>query len=264
MQSLIAYENTYSFITKTCNRSKINLQNIIRIETEKNVSTQCKQVVATRRAQEMLVFGCILVELFMPSKLRAMGSNLQVPSFKRRLENCRALLFSKRDEVPKCIRSVVTLLLQIDNISGLQTSTGIRTYPITDFGIPPPSAHQLLLSNLSSHLLPLPASFPCLYASLKTFQDLQNLEEELKYTKIDSHLNNSSFNDAISMISKRINETEVTELAKSLHALDQTKKGMVLTNLKWMDFIFPLLFEMLKNRKTDVNAAWHLFEPASR
>lgn len=263
MQSLVAYENTYNFILKTCNKSKITLQNI-RVESEKNFSTQYKQVVATRRAQEMLVFGCILVELFMPSKLRAVGSNLQVPSFKRRLENCRALLCSKRDEIPKCIRSVVTLLLQTDNISGLQTTTGIRTYPVTDFGIPPPSAHQLLLSNLSSHLLPLPASFPCLYTSLKTFQYFIMLEQELKYTKIGSSQNYSSFNDAIIMISKRINESKVSELAKSLHALDKLEKGNVLSNLKWMDFILPLLLEMLENRKTDVNTAWYLFEPASR
>lgn len=200
----------------------------------------------------------------MPCKLRAVGSNLQVPSFKRRLENCRALLCSKRDEIPKCIRSVATLLLQTDNISGVQTSTGIRTYPVTDFGIPPPSAHQLLLSNLSSYLLPLPASFASLYLSLKTFHDFLSLEKELKYTKIDSNQNNSSFNDAIIMISKRINESKIIELTKSLQTLDSSEKGIVLMDPKWMDFMLPLVLEMLQNRKTDVNAAWYLLEPVTR
>lgn len=210
------------------------------------------------------VFGCILVELFMSCKLRPVGSNLQVPSFKKRLENCRAVLCSKRDEIPKYIRSVVNLLLQTDSISCVQTSSGIRTYPVTDFGIPPPSAHQLLLPNLSSYLLPIPASFTSLYASLKTFHDFISLEKELKYIKIDSNQSNGSFNDTIIMISKRINEGKIIELAKSLQTLDGSEKGTVLMNPKWIDFVIPIVLELLQNRRTDVNAAWYLLEPVMR
>lgn len=60
MQPLISYETTYTFITKTCNKPKINLQNL-RLETERNFSTQYKQVVATRRAQEMLASTVFLL-----------------------------------------------------------------------------------------------------------------------------------------------------------------------------------------------------------
>lgn len=54
MQPLIALENTFTFITRTCNKPKINIQTT-RVDSERNLSTQYKQVVATRRAQEMLV-----------------------------------------------------------------------------------------------------------------------------------------------------------------------------------------------------------------
>lgn len=212
----------------------------------------------------MQVFGCILVELFLPSKLRAVGSNLQVPCFKRRLENCRALLCSKRENIPKCIRSVVTLLLQTDNITSAQASAGIRTYPVTEFGIPPPTAHQLLLPDLSSHLLPFPSSFAYLYTSLKTFQDFFLLEKELKFIKMGSSQNNSSFNDALFMITKRINENKVVELAKSLQTLDISEKGIILMSPKWMNFMLPLVLNLLENRKTDVHAAWHLLELVMR
>lgn len=199
----------------------------------------------------------------MPSKLRAMGSNLQVPCFKRRLENCRAVLCGKREDIPKCIRSVVTLLLQTENITGVQTSTGIRTYPVTEFGIPPPSAHQLLLSNLSSYLLPLPSSFAYLYASMKTFQDFVYLEEELKYVKTESSVT-GSFDEAVQLISKRINENKVIDLAKRIQALDGMEKYAVLMNPKWMDFILPIVLNLLRDRKTDVTAAWYLLEMCAR
>lgn len=199
----------------------------------------------------------------MPSKLRAMGSNLQVPCFKRRLENCRALLCSKREDIPKCIRSVVTLILQTDNITGVQTSSGIRTYPVTDFGIPPPSAHQLLLSNLSSYLLPLPATFPYLYASMKTFQDFLSLEEELKYVEAESSAT-GSFDEAVQLISKRINENKIIDLAKRLQGLDAMEKYAILMNPRWMDFILPLVLNLLRDRKTDVMTAWYLLEICAR
>lgn len=210
------------------------------------------------------VFGCILVELFIPSKLRSVGSNLQVSSFKRRLENCRALLCMKREEIPKCIRSVVTLLLQTDNITGMQTSAGIRTYPVTEFGIPPPSAHQLLLPNLSSHLLPVPTSFPSLYSALKTYTDFVAVEDELRNTRMNFNQIDSAFTDAFAMISKRIDENKVIELSKSLQSLEASEKGLVLMNPKWMDFILPLTLNLLQSKKTDVNTAWHLLEIMTR
>lgn len=199
----------------------------------------------------------------MPIKLRAIGSNLQVPCFKRRLENCRALLCGKREEIPKCIRSVVTLLLQTENITSVQTSTGIRTYPVTEFGTPPPSAHQLLLSNLSSHLLPLPSTFSFLYSTLKTYQDFSSLEEELKYVKNESSAT-GAFDDAVQLISKKINENKVIDLAKRLQTLDSTEKYAVLMSTKWVDFILPLVLSMLRDRKTDVAAAWYLLEISTR
>lgn len=192
-----------------------------------------------------------------------MGSNLQVPCFKRRLENCRAVLCGKREDIPKCIRSVVTLLLQTENITGVQTSTGIRTYPVTEFGIPPPSAHQLLLSNLSSYLLPLPSSFAYLYSSMKTFQDFVSLEEELKFVRNKSSAT-GSFDEAVQLIAKRINENKIIDLAKRLQVLDGMEKYAILMSPKWMDFILPIVLNLLQDRKTDVTAAWYLLELCAR
>lgn len=205
-----------------------------------------------------------MVEMFFFSKLRPAGSNLPPSCFKRRLENCRSVLCSRRDDIPKCVRSIVTVLLQTENISASQSSIGIRTYPITDIGIPPTSAHQLLLPGLSSLLLPFSQSFRLLYSTLKTMNEFDGLQNELDGIQNADMLTRESDRDVNAMLTNRIKEHKVYELAKKLQELIDQKNNEILTDTKWTDFIIPVVLELLDDKQTDVLAAWHLLEMVTR
>ncbi|XP_063223458.1 WD repeat-containing protein 81 [Bacillus rossius redtenbacheri] len=125
------------------------------------------QVVACRRIREMQVLGCLIVELFLSSKLRALDSH-NSGCFDQRLEACRSVLRWSGDGLPPCARHVVSLLLR----TGEGRPPGPFRYPpVTRQGLPPPSAHQLLQPVLFAAVLPFPRCFPRLLRLPEALRD---------------------------------------------------------------------------------------------
>lgn len=92
-----------------------------------DLSTNYKQIVASGRIKEQQILGCLMVEIFLAGKFRATW-NIERASFAQRFATCLNILKTSADNLPKCIKNIVSLLLQIDimpksyNIGNIETT----------------------------------------------------------------------------------------------------------------------------------------------
>ncbi|XP_036144917.1 uncharacterized protein LOC118646340 isoform X2 [Monomorium pharaonis] len=105
--ALVQVETTHAFM------HKINHQIYKPVIGSHDPSTNYKQIVASGRIKEQQILGCLIVEIFLASKFRATW-NVEKMSFVQRFTTCLNILKTSTDNLPKCIRNIVSLLLQIN------------------------------------------------------------------------------------------------------------------------------------------------------
>lgn len=79
-----------------------------------NASNQ-KQILATARMKEQQILGCLIVEIFLAEKFRAIWKVEKI-SFFHRLSASINVIKTLPNTLPKCVQSAVMLLLRIDAI----------------------------------------------------------------------------------------------------------------------------------------------------
>lgn len=107
--AIVQVETTYAFMFK------VNHQVYKPAIGSHNFSTNYKQIVASGRIKEQQILGCLIVEIFLASKFRATW-NVEKVLFAQRFTTCLNMLKTSADNLPKCIRNIVSLLLQVDII----------------------------------------------------------------------------------------------------------------------------------------------------
>ncbi|XP_075230863.1 WD repeat domain 81 [Lycorma delicatula] len=248
--ALVAVESLHGFLNKTCHIPSSELaatNNVTQID-----SVAYKQVVAARRVQEMQVLGCLITELFIPSKLHVFGCAVMPTSLIRRVEICRSVLqASSRDNIPHCLRALVNLLLQSEGLT------------VTNFGTPPPSAHQLLQPNLTSSLLPFPKMYPQIYNMFKKLQEYCSALTDLKNLCLSDTLDGINRSNGLSLLAEKINEWKVKSIVQDTENLVEKCTALVGTP-SWINLLLPHILPLLSDRDTCVSAAWYLFDPIAR
>lgn len=199
-----------------------------------------RQAVASRRIREMQTLGCLVVELYLSHKLRALASISGLDShctFEDRMQKCLTVLEREWSELPFSVKQAISLMLQVDeNGKRSQVDQGLDNltikYPtITITGLPPPSAHQLL-QPLITAAFPFPNYFEMLYSLLLTMYKLQKTDEKSA-------------------------EKQVEVVAKELPTL------LPLLDSDGLDLLMPHIRELLCSSAA-TNAAWQLFDPVSK
>ena len=149
-------------------------------KTENRVNCNYAEIIAKRHTRELQVLGCLITEIFMMKTLRTLGkTNVRSPlniahNFEDRLKTCLTVLRSCDNELPTCVKYVMRLLLQPD-------CTELKTFkypPVTDIGLPPPSAH-LLLEPLLNRIIPFTSNYLMLYNLLQDLKELEDIVSEL-------------------------------------------------------------------------------------
>lgn len=107
--AIVQVETTHAFMYK------VNHQVYKPAIGSHDFSTNYKQIVASGRIKEQQILGCLIVEIFLASKFRATW-NVEKVLFAQRFTTCLNILKTSADNLPKCIRNIVSLLLQIDII----------------------------------------------------------------------------------------------------------------------------------------------------
>lgn len=95
--------------------NKVNHQVYKPVVGTHDLPTNYKQIVASGRIKEQQILGCLIVEIFLAGKFRATW-NVEKASFAQRFTTCLNTLKTSADNLPKCIKNIVSLLLQVDII----------------------------------------------------------------------------------------------------------------------------------------------------
>lgn len=219
-----------------------------------------KQIVATCRMRELQILGCLIVEMFMSRQLRVQGSAISL-NFNDRLHLCISVLKYNPDTIPRIIKYAVSLLLQID----LNDVGAIRYPTVTDLGLPPPSAHQLL-QPLMRCIFPFPTNFDKLYYFLSLLQEYTNLSYELNILyHFDCNGEQCAKFENIErtkiLFTQNIGECKVKFCAKQLeNLLFESDVDCSET----VNILLPFVRELLEDPSTSVWAAWYLLDSITR
>lgn len=208
-----------------------------------------KQILNDKREKDLQVIGCLMVELFALNKLRPLfGVN---SSFEERLKACRLVAVSNVSEIPKCLRYVVKLLLNL-NSAGL----------VTDQGLPPPTAQQLLEPIFSHNLIPFPNTYFPIYTLLRT---LHNFEFNSTLLDLCTHFNcdgkdcskYTEIDRKRVLFTRKIAECKVksccVQIEKLLEPVAYEQFGSV-------ELLLPHVIDLLRNDETSILTAWYLFD----
>ncbi|KAL4709964.1 hypothetical protein ACJJTC_003927 [Scirpophaga incertulas] len=229
-----------------------------------------KQFVLESRRHDMLVLGCLIVEIFLHQYLRPLRSTSD--SFIERYNSCRTVLKYNYHSLPKCVSYITSLLLNVQppslSFKYLLTCKHepFKEILITDKGLPPPTPSQLLQPLLMQHLIPFPHSFSILYNLLSTLHEYELTSNELnilymyecdgrqceKYQSVDK---------TKLQYTQKIAEGKIHACATHLDILlSQTKHSQ----FDVLDIFLLHYIELLKNKDTSVLAAWYLFDTVSK
>jgi len=219
---LIELENLNYFLTKTVSHPTIPAPVI-----------SPPSLVPKPMVVDMQVLGCLVVELFLPRK---MVSQTIHSSLKERYDAATKLLMS----LPPCVKTMTSQLLLPDNMFSITSSD--RYPPISDFGLPLPSPHQLLSPIMSP--VPFPSCFPTLVHTLSSCRDLQEQLTMLSAThpkQMEEHISS-------------VSEFCVLMVARSL--------SPILPSLSQdcLELVIPLMTSLLLSPNTAVFSSWLLLD----
>ena len=135
----------------------------------------------TRRVRDVQAVACVMVEMFLPSKIRVLGPHAPLEA---RYALCRQLVQLGSSHLPLCLRHTLKVLFQLERSSSRligdhQTTTATTNLPplpeafdaISMSGLPPPTPHLLLQPLVD--VFPFPSYFLHLFpfvTRLKQFE----------------------------------------------------------------------------------------------
>ncbi|XP_049868952.1 WD repeat-containing protein 81 [Pectinophora gossypiella] len=228
-----------------------------------------KQFVTESRRQDMLVVGCLIVEIFLHNHIRPLRIH---SDFVERYNNCRTVLKYNFYSLPKCVSYVASLLLNVQppslsfkNELAPKKEDAMKKITVTDKGLPPPSPAQLLQPLLMQHLIPFPPTFNTLYKLLSTLHEYELTSNELnilymyecdgvqceKYQHVDK---------TKLYFTQRIAEGKIQACVTHLDVLLNQASGQ----FDVLDIFLAHYIELLKSKDTSVLAAWYLFDTVSK
>ncbi|KAJ6646400.1 WD repeat-containing protein 81 [Pseudolycoriella hygida] len=250
-------ENMEAFISNTFQNNLQLDEKLLAVPTElrdneqkltnRNILQNYKQVMADRCYRDLQVLGCIIVEIFLAKQIRPL-SGLCLQSFEKRVEVCSNILKKNLELLPKCVQYPAIMLLN-----------SRENEIITEKGLPPPSAHQLLQPLLNNILFPFPINFEKAYHLIKSlvqFDSATNLLELLTFSETNDDKQEAMDKVRVAFYRKIAAckvKTCVTQIKDLLEPTAYEQFDVV-------DIILPHITDMLTNGETGILVAWYLFD----
>lgn len=214
-----------------------------------------KQLLTENRERELQVLGCLIVELFAMQRLRAMLMNSVNANIDDRLQVCRTVASLHRQDIPKCLRYTVGLLLQ------QQTAV-----VITDKGLPAPTSTQLLEPIFANQLIPFPCNFYATYALIRALHQFDlnssllelcthfncNGRECAKYTDMDRQR---------VLFERKIAECKVMSCCAYIGRL---LEPIGYEQFSPVELLLPHIIDLLLDEQTSILTAWNLFDSVAQ
>lgn len=244
-------QNSFPYRSRSRNSQKV----------ENQISCNYQDIIASRRIKELQILGCLIVEIFMPNELRALGS-YTTKNFSSRLKSCLTVLKNCKKNIPPPITYIVNLLLQPET----KNLENFKYPPVSNFGLPPPSAH-LLLEPLLNCLIPFPRQFLYLYKLLADLKDFSKTADELNilyHFDCDGLMCSEYENIERTKVlfAQNIGECKVKNCAQFLELF--FKEINVSTDTEIISILIPYIKQLIEDPPTSVLACWYLFDSVAK
>lgn len=181
--------------------------------------------------------------------------------FMKRLQICRVLISTYQKDLPDCIRPVAKLLLQIDKIP-LDKNPSPFNFNwfsvITDNGLPPPTPHQLLIPSLSSSILWFPKYFSTIHNILRIYYDYKTVKSEMESVKNLLEENQKFTLDMFDTLCVKL----IVDIEQEMCELIDSGTLGILADSTWIEFLVPMIIDLLSDSNCNTLAALHLLEPS--
>ncbi|XP_042218295.1 WD repeat-containing protein 81-like [Homarus americanus] len=206
----------------------------------RDIQQAVKQAAHLRRVRDMQAVGCIIVEMFSPSKCRILSTKA---SLRERYIHAHKLLTHDQTDIPRCIRHTLQVIFQIKNWKDVKDNTLPNKYePVSSDGLPPPSPHQLLQPLIN--VIVFPSYFPKLYRFVCKMRQYSQLLNEAHMMLREPHKRKEYI--------LKVAEIRVKMAAKDLPNL------LPILSAEGLDLVLPYLIELFEYPESAVNAAWYL------
>jgi WD repeat-containing protein 81 len=254
---------TQNYEALLCKENKM-IQNLLqqRNTFPKSKRTQ-KQLLNEMKMRELQMLGCLIVELFLSNKLRAItGCAGTVKNFEQRLEMCVRILKYEFDSLPTCLQYPVKLLLGILNDEEENSASLV----VTNLGLPVPSAQQLLQPILSNTLIPFSHNYAKLFTlvkSLHQFNETQRLLDLQTFFECDGkHCSHFEHLDRTrTAFTRKIAECKVKSTVVLIEGLLEINPH---EQFRSVELLLPHIIDLLRNNETSILAAWYIFDPIAQ
>lgn len=206
----------------------------------RDIQPAVKQAAHLRRVRDMQAIGCIIVEMFSPSKCRVLSTKA---SLRDRYAHTRKLLTHDQTDIPRCIRHTLQVIFQIMNGKDTQDNTFPNKYePVSSDGLPPPSPHQLLQPLIN--VIVFPSYFPKLYRYVCKMRQYSQLLNEAEMVLSEPQKRKEYI--------LKVADIRVKMAAKELQNL------LPILSSEGLDLLLPYLIELFEYPESAVSAAWYL------
>ncbi|CAG9584549.1 unnamed protein product [Danaus chrysippus] len=258
--------------------SQNNLENVLKERKNRMFNARYttdaaiyKQFITECRKQDMLVIGCLIVEIFLHTLMRPL--RLSNDNFVERYNSCRTILKYNFNAMPKCVSYIASILLNVEPpYLSFKSELSVKREDfvkkvVTDKGLPPATASQLLQPLLMQNLIPFPQSFSILYSLLSTLHEYELTSNELDilYTYECDGTECEKY--------QNVDKTKLYFTQKTAEGKIQaciTHLGLLLNQVTYdnqfnvLDIFLQHYIQLLENKDTSVLAAWHLFDMVSK
>ncbi|KAK8740038.1 hypothetical protein OTU49_003006 [Cherax quadricarinatus] len=206
----------------------------------RDIQQAVKQAAHLRRVRDIQAIGCIIVEMFSPSKCRILSNKA---SLKERYAHARKLLTHDQTDIPRCIRHTLQVIFQIMNWRDAKDNSLPNKYePVSSDGLPPPSPHQLLQPLIN--VIVFPSYFPKLYRFVCKMRQYSQLLTEA-HMLLGEPQKRKEYILKVAEIRVKVAAKDLPNLLPSLSA-------------EGLDLVLPYLIELFEYPESAVNAAWYL------
>lgn len=220
-------------------------------QLQKQVKKNLKQITAENRSKDLQILGVLILEIFLPGKMRAHGSCLKM-SLEQRIGVCESILKNETRLIPGCVLYPLQLLFGM---------TG-NEKEVTDKGLPMPNAEQYLESILSNILFPFPTHYFKVYAIMKMLYNFNSIGKMLdlyaffecdgkqcaKFETLDK--TRIAFN-------RKLAECKVRSCVGLIESLLQPSGH---EQFNAVQLLLPHVIDLIDDEETSILAAWYLFD----
>ncbi|XP_017786656.1 PREDICTED: WD repeat-containing protein 81 [Nicrophorus vespilloides] len=215
------------------------------VSNNKIANCNYTEIVAARRTRELQILGCLIVEIFMAKQMRVLNSADHC--LKKRIRACLSVI-QKEDLLPNCIKFIVRILLN---------PADCKSFPaVTEFGLPPPTAHLILEPLLHNHLMPFNEHFNALHSLIEELKDYDCVFRELDLFCCDGRHRG--------VFMQNVAECKVKSFARNFEASLSSGRRLSSKDGEVVNILVMHVKNLIEVQSTSVLAAWYLFDPLAR